>query len=78
MNYDDPNMLKEKPIMQVDNKIEDKKITWNPEMGDCRKNNSQNDSQNLRRDQIKYRATIAILISIMILILLGSIAYFTL
>jgi hypothetical protein len=71
-------MLKEKPTMLVDENNKTKESVWSPSMGDYEKTNSQNDSQDLRKDQIKYRATIAILITTMIVLLLGSILYFNL
>lgn len=69
-------MLKEKPTMLLKEKTKDKTSAWSPSMGDYVQSNSQNDSENLRKDQLKYKATIILLVGIMAIILLGSIIYF--
>ncbi len=50
---------------------------WDPSMGDYEKRNSKIDNANLRKDQLKYKVAISLLVATIVLLFVGSIIYFS-
>jgi hypothetical protein len=77
MNKDDLTLLNKKTNEDQKGNNRIKSVGWNPSMGDFKKNNSQSDSDLLRKDQRNYKIKIVSLVVIMVSLLIGSIIYFT-